>query len=1118
VVSRRTNYIWRCSGCDGAQEAPVWRLLDIRERSDVIEQPGPGLAWVVCPQCGTGAQIDAPLLLIRPGNTLPLLLAVPIHELGEPSLAPPSGPVLGQEARTALGGNIEGIAGPMIPLPRLLLPVVLARDVTADAADPDRALEEIFGREMTLTASWYRSFLEIVCDSEQERKLAIALEGLWHVPPQQLASFLDEHPELSSLDAVTTARAALDGVPPDPDDDPVPGQFRSVMRARLTLIAGLADGRPVADAVTDYMAELDRIGGFVNARFEQILTAASASPGPSGIPQLRAALDMAIGLRREDVEAGLCAVLGARLLSQPVTDNASTEEAISLLERALSLIPLDDPHWPEVSGNLSGAYHRRVSGDTVDNWENARNLLKRACDAADRVADPRSWAICQTNYGFLLAERPGGSTADEIGRGIDHIRAGLEERSPERNVVDWAYSLLNLGLLHVRRGADGDNVAAGDCYRRALAHLRPCDDLQLWAALQNNLANLLLASEPPDLGGAETAVRSALAETSGTNDPLTAGRLIWRLAEIEERRTGPLASEPLRLRREALKLLSPLLAPTLHLRIGGELADSYTELRDWPAAADTYTTMLAAFDNLYDVQTSPEGRRTVLALIPRLARWAAYVFARVGRLEQAVEVIERGRARQLSVAVSRDTADLARLAAFDQQLADRYRAGLARYRAALDETDRTLRRVGTENRISAAEHDMRQLLSDIRGIPGFERFLQPMTVADISSAADGHPLIYLVSAPWGSYALTVRSGISGEPVVTGVAVPEVTSTDIVHLVLVGADGAPGLVSAQSAGPWLSRLLPSALRRLNEIEPLMRPVADALAADAGHIAIVIPTGLLGLVPLPAIVVAGQILDDIGEIRLAPSAAVYAACRKRVSQSRPQHLVGVADPDGTLPGSRAELAAICHLFEPGSPTTCAVGPDATRAWVLEHIPAASHLHLGCHGASTTTSTLGGMLWLGGDDRLTIDDLLDGRLINCRLAVASACQSGHYSMTDTPDEFTGLPAGFLQAGAACAVVSLWQVRDDVTGLLMAKFYELLDPTLANSEQQPVTALRQARTWLRELSIKQANDFLRVHSQLSKRPDSRGKPPSAALNTEPCTAPYSSPEYWAAFVAWGY
>ena len=59
--------------------------------------------------------------------------------------------------------------------------------------------------------------------------------------------------------------------------------------------------------------------------------------------------------------------------------------------------------------------------------------------------------------------------------------------------------------------------------------------------------------------------------------------------------------------------------------------------------------------------------------------------------------------------------------------------------------------------------------------------------------------------------------------------------------------------------------------------------------------------------------------------------------------------------------------------------------------------------------------------------------------------------------PDEYIGLAGGLLQAGAACAVVSLWPVDDEATALLMTRFYELLD---ANSvgppqTQKPQTAL---------------------------------------------------------------
>lgn len=80
--------------------------------------------------------------------------------------------------------------------------------------------------------------------------------------------------------------------------------------------------------------------------------------------------------------------------------------------------------------------------------------------------------------------------------------------------------------------------------------------------------------------------------------------------------------------------------------------------------------------------------------------------------------------------------------------------------------------------------------------------------------------------------------------------------------------------------------------------------------------------------------------------------------------------------------------------------------------------------------------------------------------RLVVLSACQTGMVG-TRLPDEVVGLPAGWLQAGAAGVVASLWPVSDRATLALMIKFYELhvLD-TL-----EPVDALWLAQRWLRGL-----------------------------------------------------
>jgi CHAT domain-containing protein/tetratricopeptide (TPR) repeat protein len=1103
-VSRMIMYRWDCARCGRGQEAGVWRIVYAPEREDVLERGGPGLVGVACATCGHLAEIDEPVLVIRPGDPLPLLLGLPLSRVDNPE--EPSRE-LGTEAAASLG-DISGIPGPMIPLPRTLIAVALARNPSDDAQDPEKGAGGAFGAG-TENAGLYRVFLQRVRDVELRRKAAATLQELWSVPPDELAAFLTDHPELGSPFALTGARWEL---AQHPDDG------REVFEARLALVEGLASGTAPDHVAREYLAAIERFGARLNA-FSALLADVNANPGPAGIPYLRSARQMAAELGHKSLEADLGADLALRLFSQPTTSHENLDEAISLLERSLSLVSEDDERWADVASNLAAAYGRRPTGDAVQKWEAARQLMERASNVADRARDPRKWAVIQTNYGFLLSERPDGSTED-LDRAIAHVQAGLEERTPDRDVRDWAYSLVNLGFLYSRRSAAGDLASALTCYQQALARLQPADDALLWATLQNNYADLQLQAEHPDLDAARDAARAALDVMDAAGDTLMGGRLRWTLARVEERMNGPESADALRLRQEALQMLTPRLAPDLHIIIAGELFETYGRMGDFFAMADLTTSYLSAFSYLYDTQLTAAGQRRVLAASPRLARWAAYALARAGRTTAAVEVIEQGRARQLSVALSRDTVDLARLADADEHLAARYRDCLAAYRAALEAGNVPVPPGDLERRIAAAEQDMQQVLSEVRAIAGFDRFLRPATIADITADADGSPVVYLVSAPSGSYVLTVRSGPEG-PGVDAVHVPEVTSTSIVGLVFVSPDGAPGLIAAQAAGQ--PDLLATALDRLGELTPLMQPVADMLSREHERIAVVVPTGMLGLIPLAAIPVdstAGEFLDDVGEIRFAPSASVYASCRKRAAIHGQQRLVGVADPAGTppLPWSRTELAAIQDMFQPESSRSCAFGPDATRSWLLEHLHDASHVHLACHGYSDFTFTTGGYLLLAGGSQLSINDLIDGRLTGCRIAVASACQSGHYSTIDIPDEFTGLPAGFLQAGAACAITSLWPVYDHTTALLMIRLYELMGLGTDRASSHPVSALRQARKWLRQLTAQEAERFVQSHPRLIKPVEGEITAVRSAAEDNHGQHPYSSALHWASFVAWGY
>ena len=102
---------------------------------------------------------------------------------------------------------------------------------------------------------------------------------------------------------------------------------------------------------------------------------------------------------------------------------------------------------------------------------------------------------------------------------------------------------------------------------------------------------------------------------------------------------------------------------------------------------------------------------------------------------------------------------------------------------------------------------------------------------------------------------------------------------------------------------------------------------------------------------------------------------------------------------------------------------------------------------------------------------------------------------------------------------VASLWQVDDEATALLMARFYENLLGARAGSNDKETTdgklsklgALREAQNWLRSLSWSEAK------VKLSSLPRGTGgfaeRRPAPSQDTRPFEHPY----FWAAFVVIG-
>jgi CHAT domain-containing protein len=90
---------------------------------------------------------------------------------------------------------------------------------------------------------------------------------------------------------------------------------------------------------------------------------------------------------------------------------------------------------------------------------------------------------------------------------------------------------------------------------------------------------------------------------------------------------------------------------------------------------------------------------------------------------------------------------------------------------------------------------------------------------------------------------------------------------------------------------------------------------------------------------------------------------------------------------------------------------------------------------------------------DGFLRANDIYNLKL-PAELVVLSACQTG-LGKEIKGEGLVGLTRGFMHAGAARVVVSLWNVNDQATAELMTKFYQ----KMLKQGERPAAALRAAQ-----------------------------------------------------------
>jgi CHAT domain-containing protein len=260
-----------------------------------------------------------------------------------------------------------------------------------------------------------------------------------------------------------------------------------------------------------------------------------------------------------------------------------------------------------------------------------------------------------------------------------------------------------------------------------------------------------------------------------------------------------------------------------------------------------------------------------------------------------------------------------------------------------------------------------------------------------------------------------------------------------------------------------------LRRLHQL--LIDPIAADLPTNPEDQVIFLPQGPLWFVPFAALEDAGgKALIDRHTLSIAPAIQALAltdrAQQKTAQGSGPALIVGnptmanfsnlVLPP---LPGAEKEAQAIAPLFS----TQALVGGAATKAVVLQKMTQARLIHLATHGLlDTVRGEVPGAIALAPnnaqDDGLLSAGEIAELQLKADLVVLSACSTGRGDLTG--DGVIGLSRSLFLAGVPTVVVSLWDVSDDSTALLMTAFYRHLSEKKLNKAQ----ALRQAMLTTRQ------------------------------------------------------
>ncbi|KAI9433444.1 CHAT domain-containing protein [Lactarius psammicola] len=313
-------------------------------------------------------------------------------------------------------------------------------------------------------------------------------------------------------------------------------------------------------------------------------------------------------------------------------------------------------------------------------------------------------------------------------------------------------------------------------------------------------------------------------------------------------------------------------------------------------------------------------------------------------------------------------------------------------------------------------------ISQIRGRPESERFLETPPFATLRSAASHGPIIIINRCEWRSDILILLS--NAPPSLIPTPSDFFDRTNKLKDQLLEVRNNRGLDSNEyelTLGNVLSELYQlvgkPVIQRLRE---LGIPEQSRIWWCPTSVFCSLPLHAMGPIPSTDNVNVKQYISDLYICSYTPtlSALMESRCRDSHSSENPSLLL-VAQPDATLPDAQAEIQVVQAL---PVQVTSLISEYATSSAVIDGLRSHQLVHFACHSTLEKAKPFDASFKLHGNDRLTLLEIARSQLPSAEFAFLAASHTAELTDESIADEGLHLVAAIQHCGFRSVVGTMW------------------------------------------------------------------------------------------------